>query len=143
MGRSKMQIDFKGMEDYIKKLNELDGKATRQAVENALIITQEKVADRLDTIMAKHVRTGKTKNAIIRDKAVIWYPVVATIDIGFDLENGGFPSIYLMHGTEVRGQRHIEADKDLFDAVYGSKIRKEMAKYQEEEFAKVLKKVMK
>lgn len=139
----KWGIEFDGYERLKKQLDEIGGEATERAVEGALKQTQILVARKCDAAMRSHIRTGATKRAIIKDGNVEWTGTTASVDVGFDIENGGKPSIYLMNGTVVRGEQHITADKSLREAVYGSKTKKEAQELQKQAFEKVLKRVMK
>jgi hypothetical protein len=47
-----------------------------------------------------------------------------------------------MYGTKVHGQPHVQPDKKLYDAVYGSKNKRQVQKIQEEAFMSVAKKVI-
>lgn len=81
--------------------------------------------------------THTTDKAIIRTYPVEWIQSTASIAVGFDLENGGMPSLYLMYGTELDGQPHITEDAELYDAVYGAKTRREVRKLQKQVFEKI------
>lgn len=140
---NKMTVNFDGMQRLQRQLDELGGESTKRAIEGALKSSQQVVARKTDAAMQPHIRTGKTKASIIKDGQVEWTGDTASINVGFDLQNGGMPSIYLMHGTTLHGQPHIKPDKNLYDAVYGSATKKEVKKVQEEAFNKVLERVMK
>lgn len=140
----KLGVDFEGVDIYIKQLEALGEGAAKRATENALKATQAYIAKQAEQAMKKHEppigKYGKhrTDKAIITDFPVEWTQTTASIAVGFDLENGGMPSLYLMHGTEVNGQPHIkEKDTELYDAVYGSKTRREVQKLQKAEFDKI------
>lgn len=140
---NKMTVNFDGMQRLQRQLDELGGESTKRAIEGALKSSQQVVARKTDAAMQPHIRTGKTKASIIKDGQVEWTGDTASINVGFDLQNGGMPSIYLMHGTTLHGQPHISPDKNLYDAVYGSATRKEIKKVQEKAFNEVLREVMK
>lgn len=139
----KLSIDFEGVDLYIKQLEELGEGAAQRATESALKATQAYIADKATKAMKKHeppigkYGTHTTDKAIITDYPVEWVQSTASIAVGFDLENGGMPSLYLMHGTELNGQPHIKEDAELYDAVYGSKTRREVHKLQKAEFEKI------
>jgi hypothetical protein len=55
---------------------------------------------------------------------------------------GGLPSIFLMYGTQLYGQPHIQPDRNLYNAVYGAAVRKQIREIQEKAFSQVLNEVM-
>ncbi len=140
---NKLRIDFKGVDEYIEKLKQLGGNAVNVAVENALKESQALVAQKCAAAMTPHQKTGRTAASIITDAPVEWTGETAKIPVGFDIEEGGLASIFLMHGTTVNGQPHMERDEDLYNAVYGAETKREVRKLQKEAFDKVLEEVMK
>lgn len=139
----KMSVDFDGVDVFLEQLKALGEGAARQATENALKATQAYIAKQAEQAMKKHeppigkYGTHTTDKAIITDYPVEWVQSTASIAVGFDLENGGMPSLYLMHGTELNGQPHIKEDAELYDVVYGSKTKREVQKLQKAEFEKI------
>lgn len=143
MAKRKMQVDFAGVDVFLEQLKALGEGAAQKATENALKATQAYIAKQAEQAMKKHeppigkYGTHTIDKAIIKDYPVEWTQTTASIAVGFDLENGGMPSLYLMHGTELNGQPHIKEDAELYDAVYGSKTRREVHKLQKAEFEKI------
>lgn len=143
MAKRKMSVDFAGVDVFLEQLKALGEDAAKKATENALKATQAYIAKQAEQAMKKHeppigkYGTHTTDKAIIKDYPVEWVQSTASIAVGFDLENGGMPSLYLMHGTELNGQPHIKEDAELYDAVYGSKTRREVHKLQKAEFEKI------
>lgn len=139
----KLGIDFEGVDLYIKQLEELGEGAAQRATESALKATQAYVADQVVKAMKKHeppvskYGTHTTDKAIIKNAPVEWVQTSASISVGFDIDNGGLPSLFLMHGTELNGQPHIKEDAELYNAVYGSKTKREIRKIQKDVFDKV------
>lgn len=142
MARNKLTVEFTGYEVLKKQLDQIGGNATRRAIEGALKASQQLVAKKADAAMSKHIRTGTTKRAILKNVAVTWAGDVASIDVGFDIDNGGLPSIFLMYGTKLHGQPHITPDRELYNAVYGAKTRKEVRSIQEDALYKVIERSM-
>ena len=138
MAKNKMSISFDGYKDLKEKLDSIGGESTKRAVEGALKASQQLIARQANEAMLSHERTGSTRKSIVKDGAVVWEGDTASINIGFDLENGGLPSIFLMYGTKLHGQPHIKPDRELYNAVYGSQTKKEIKKIQEEVFNKVI-----
>lgn len=138
MAKNKISIDFPGYELLKKQLDTLGGNATQRAVESALKASQQVVAEKVNAAMDPHTKTGKTKKSIVINSPVEWTGDTAAVGVGFDIKGGGLPSIFLMYGTKLFGQPHIEPDRNLYNAVYGAQTRKEILKIQEEAFEKVL-----
>lgn len=144
MGRkNKMTIEFSGYDRLKKQLDQIGGNATRRAVEGSLKASQQLVAKQAAAAMTPHKETGKTEKSIVKNNPVVWTGDTAAIDVGFDIADGGLSSIFLMYGTKVHGQPHVVPDKNLYDAVYGSKTRNQVKKIQEQTFQKVIKRAAK
>lgn len=126
MGKNKIGLQFSGFKELMGKLDKLGGDL-KSPVETALIESQKYVAGQAHAAMEKHHRTGDTEGAIIENGMVTWDGDTASIDIGFDLNNNGLPSVFLMYGTPT-----MDKDTALYNAVYGSKTRKEIGKIQEQ-----------
>ena len=83
------------------------------------------VDSQLKAAIAPHRRTGTVEQSLdTHPNKVEWSGTNASIQVGFNLDDGGIPSIFLMYGTKVHGQPHVQPDKKLYDAVYGSKNKK-------------------
>ena len=61
----------------------------------------------------------------------------ANISVGFDIKQGGLPSIFLMYGTP-----RMKKDTKLYADVYGKKAQERIKKAQEETFQKGIKKLL-
>lgn len=142
MAKAKLTIDFEAFDVYRKKLDEIGGNATERAVESALKASQNVVAKKVDAAMMKHIESGKTKGAIVTRDPVQWAGDVASIGVGFDISEGGLPSIFLMYGTQLHGQPHITPDRNLYNAVYGAAVKKQIRNIQREAFEKVLERTL-
>ena len=134
---AKLGIEFDGFEKLIQKLEDVEG-AAEQATENALIATHELVTRNLQSAIAPHRRTGETEKSLKRNAEVTWIGTAAEVEVGFDIDNGGLPSIFLMNGTEVNGTPRVKPDTKLYNAIYGAKTKKEIAELQEKEFRKCI-----
>lgn len=138
IAKNKMSINFDGYKELKTKLDSIGGESTKRAVEGALKASQQLIARQANEAMLSHERTGTTRKSIVKDGNVEWEGDTASINIGFDLKNGGLPSVFLMYGTKLHGQPHIKPDRELYNAVYGAKTKKEIKKIQEEVFNKVI-----
>lgn len=142
MAKNKITVDFSGFDVLKKQLDAIGGDATKRAIESALKASQQVVAEQVNTAMIPHTRTGKTQRSIVRNSPVEWTGDTAAIGIGFDISGGGLPSIFLMYGTKLHGQPHIEPDRNLYNAVYGAQTKKKIMEMQEQAFNKVLERVV-
>ena len=158
---AKMKIIFDGFTDLADEI-EKAGKNLKPAVDEALTETQ-RIIQRATTQAAsvyaqkgggrKGYATGKIYRAILQNPSPEWSGTVASVEVGFDLKKpGGNHSIFVMYGTKshpVRNQygtprkagaRNTQTTKDtmLFDAIFGTKIRKDVAEAQEEIMRKYL-----
>lgn len=140
--KNKLTIDFDGFDILQKRLTELGGDA-KQAAENALTESHKIVTQKVTAAMVKHRESGDTADAIISAPAVKWTGDTASVDVGFDIMDGGLPSIFLMYGTQLHGQPHITPDRNLYNAVYGAQTRKEIRAVQEAEYTKAVERAMK
>lgn len=140
--RNKLSVDFEGFNSMRSKLEELDGDV-KGATESALKVSHQIVTRKVTDAMKPHNDTGETSASIIREAEVQWSGSTAEVGVGFDIENGGLPSIFLMYGTKLHGQPHITPDKNLYNAVYGSKTKKEVREAQKDVFFKRIEMVMK
>lgn len=131
---NKIGLELKGFAELIAKLDAAGGNLKR-ATEAALQSSKRAINPGIQAAMQKHRRTGKTEASLDRDMTVEWDGYTASIGIGFRLGagDGGRASIFLMYGTP-----RITPDKQLCDAVYGSKIKSRIAKIQTEAISKVI-----
>lgn len=132
----KFKLEFSGFEELSQKLQELGGDL-ETVTEQALQSTHNYITPKLHADMRKHKRTGRTEKSIIDNAKVEWIGSVASIDVGFNISNGGLPSIFLMYGTP----RH-RPDKQLYNDIYGSKTKKEIAEVQEKTFSRAIGKAL-
>ena len=68
--------------------------------------------------MAPHNDRGITAESIVTSPHIEWAGSVGSVDIGFDIPNGGLPSVFLMYGTPK-----MTPDRKLYNAVYGNKTK--------------------
>lgn len=147
MARNRMTIQFDGLDIYRRKLDQLGGgQAVKQAFDEALEDTQKLIADKVSAAMSAHNDTGKVKQSIITNDPVEWSGDIASVNVGFDIVKGGsydgLPSIFLMYGTQLYGQPHIKPDRNLYNAVYGAAVKREIKEIQKTAFVRVLDRVM-
>lgn len=124
--KSKFGIQFEGFDELMEKFDKLGGDLTK-ATEDCLKTAHTIVTPKLHADMKRHRRTGNTEKSIIDIANVTWQGTTASIDVGFDLKHGGMPSIYLMYGTP-----RTPKDSKLYNDIYGSGVKKQIAAKQAE-----------
>lgn len=124
MAKNKITLELKGFDELIANLEALNGD-TKEAVEGCLRVASDTVAKKAIAAMKKHNRTGATSKSIVKHSQVTWEGNFASVDVGFNLKKGGMPSIFLMYGTPK-----MPKDQAVYDAVYGNKTKREIAKRQ-------------
>ena len=142
MAKNKLSLDFP-MYDHLKQqLEKAGGNALKTAVDKALTESARYTDAELEKAIAPHRKSGRTEKSLEGESRPEWSGTNASIDVGFDISNGGLPSIFLMYGTKVHGQPHVEPDRKLYNAVYGTKVKKEIQKIQEEAFLSIVREVI-
>lgn len=127
-------IEFDGFDEVLSRLKKLDGDA-KTVTEKALIATHGHITPDLHSLMKPHKRTGKTEASIVEKATVNWNGTIAKVDVGFDITKGGFPSVFLMYGTKgTPRHRPTKADSKLKNAIFGSKVKTEIMRIQEDIF---------
>lgn len=140
MSRNKLSLDFKGFAEYAEQLDKIGGdiqEAATQVLQNA----HDMVTADIERAMKKHNKSGDTDRSILRHAKVEWTGTLGSVDVGFDISNGGLPSIFLMYGTPKHAPGHpgTEADQALYNAVYG----KATARKMKEMYAKTMERAIK
>lgn len=144
--KNKLSIDFTAFAAQAEKLEKAGGSIDK-AVDEMLEKSKDLVNEQLHAVMArKHGGHNPSPTAeSIRDRAKVeWDGLKASVDVGFDIANGGLPSIFLMYGTPRHAPNHpgITADKDLYNAVYGASTKRRIQELQEKIFSEAIKKAM-
>lgn len=124
MGKNKFGVTFEGFEELMAKLDALDGDL-KKVTNECLDVAHEIITPKLHQAMKKHYQTGDTEKSIVDHSSVKWEGMTANVDVGFKIRNGGLPSIFLMYGTP-----RMKKDTALYNAVYGKKVKDEIAKMQ-------------
>lgn len=136
LAKNKIGLSFEGLEEMAMKFDELGGDLKSVTTE-CLEKSHSHVTEKLHKDMKRHNRTGRTDKSIVDKAKVEWNGNTGSVDIGFDIHNGGLASIFLMHGTP-----RMKKDSRLYADVYGSKTRKEVQELQEEIFKKATDEIM-
>lgn len=130
---ARMSIIFDGFADLADAIDKAGGDLTN-AVNDALTETQQIIQNNLTSGAAvyaakgrKGYATGAMYDTIINDAQILWKGTVAEVRVGFNLSaGGGFHSIFVMYGTP-----RMTKDTKVYNAIKGTKTRKEVAERQE------------
>lgn len=143
----KFGLTFKGLDEYIDKLDKLGGtEAVKRGVEAGLKEAKNTVNTRIAPKIAnsnlpaggKYGSAPHVRDAIDKDMSVEWSGLTGEIHVGFNLnDDGGFTSIFLMYGTP----RHDPA-KGLKASIYGSATQRAVVKAEAEAINKVIDRIM-
>lgn len=147
-------IQFDGFTALSERYQKLGGDL-KEIANECLTFIPRKVNPKLKKAMDKHERTGKTEKTIVEGQSPTWAGDTATIKVGFDISNGGLPSIFLMYGTArhtpvnqygtprregAKENPGFDADKKLYNAIFGTAVRKEISTEQEQIFIDAIEK---
>lgn len=138
---TKLELDFSMLKTLQSKLEEIDG-ALDRAVTIALEDSNALIAQQLENAMTKHRKTGKTESTILKNTDVLKTNTEYSANTGFKISQGGLPSIFLMYGTQVHGQPHIQPDRELYNAIYGAATKKKIQEIQANAFFNTIDEVM-
>lgn len=121
----KFGLQFHGWEEMMSNLDELSHFGVLEGTKKALAETHKVVTPKLEAAISEHKLTGETEASLVKVPRINVEGHLVSIDIGFDLDKGGLPSIWLMHGTPRQ-----KPDKTLYQALYGRKTAGEVAHVQ-------------
>lgn len=130
--KSKWAFRFDEMAELSEKLERMGGDL-QKAVDTALKSTHEHITPQLSAGIARHNFSGDTAETLERAPHVEWVtPLKARVSIGFNLKEGGVPSIFLMWGTPKRRASKMPVDTSFRNAAFGPKVKREVAQLQRE-----------
>ena len=133
---SKLKLDFSGLDKMIEDMHKM-GANVKDVAESALKKSRDYINNNLENAMISHNRSGETMKSL-KDAPVEWDGTVAKIPVGFDIANGGLPSIFLMYGTKVYGTPRVKKDMKLYKAIYGKETKEKVQEIMRDEFQKVM-----
>lgn len=134
--KNRLSVDFKGFAEVAENLDRLGGDL-KEVTDKALEESRKLVDSQLHSKMIKHHRTGVTERSILDNARVKWSGWISEVEVGFDISNGGLPSIFLMYGTP-----RMAKDQNLYNAVYGSATKRKINELQKKVFDDAVKKCM-
>lgn len=141
MPKNKIGLQFTGWKEMMAGIDKVAGEAgLKQATEAALKASKAHIDKKVDSVMTKgnmpaggKYWTGETKKSLDKNFEVDWQGYTGSIEIGFDLEDSGIRSIFLMYGTP-----RMSPVSGLKDAFYGKKTKDEVRKIQKEAIQKYI-----
>lgn len=147
----KFGLEFDGMDEVIARISKLDGDV-KSVAEEALRKTHDYITPKVQSEIQKHNRTHTTEASIVEKADIDWSGDVGEVGVGFKISNGGLPSIFLMYGTQshavsnqygrTSGIHHgTNADKNLYNAVFGNSTKKSVEDIQAEVFFDAIRKL--
>lgn len=139
MAKNRMTISFSGFDEIAEQLDKLGGDL-KEVTSKALKETHQYVTPKVKAAFSKHdvKYTHQTASSIIELADIEWQGTIAEVGVGFKISNGGLASIFIMYGTP-----RMRPDRNLYNAIYGSKVKKEVAKLQQQIFEEAIVEAMK
>ena len=127
----KMKMQIPNFDALAKQIEDLGG-SVKKASEDALKETHRIVTDKIEQAMVPSNMpaqgkywTGRTLESLRTVPNVTWTGTVASVPVGFDIQNGGLTSIFLMYGTPK-----MKPVPGLYEAVYGKATEAEIIEAQ-------------
>lgn len=133
---AKIEMQFDGFTDVIHQLEQLEVDV-RETVTDALQEAGQLVTEQARAAIQPHRRTGKTEASLIENPPVEWTGTQAAVNVGFDINNGGLPSIFLMYGTP-----RMKKDTNLYNAFYGAQTQKKIEQIERDALDNAVEKAM-
>lgn len=133
MGKSKNKVwfDFSGFTELADKFTNLY-KHTDEIANESLKASHKLITDKVSKDIQRHTVTGKTAKSIyVEPKIEKEDQDFYSVKIGFDINNGGLPSIFLMYGTP-----RMKPDRKFRSDIYGKKTKQENFEIQNKIFQK-------
>lgn len=150
-------VQFDGFTELAQELEKLSGNL-QDAIEESLEVIPKIVNPKLKSAIGKRDGgSGRTADSLVEKPKVEWDGLKASISVGFDIDNGGLASIFLMYGTAKHAPSNqygkpkktnpkmsfTEQDKELYDAIYSKQIQKQISEKQQEIFTQAIEKAWK
>lgn len=141
--KNRIGLQFKGWEQYMDKLDKLGGtQLMKTGVKKALVASKDYVNPLIEEKMRKlpakgKYSTGDTLASLDKTEDIDWHVLTGTIKIGFDFQQSGPKSIFLMYGTP-----RMKPVSGLKTAIYGAKTKKQIAEIQQRALDELIEEVM-
>lgn len=98
MAKNSMKLTLTGVEDLLQTLQKMGGDVN-QAAEKAILTSAEPLAQELKTNIKKHRRSGLTESTLKEPHQVRWKGNRCFLEVGFNIQEGGLPALFLEYGT--------------------------------------------
>lgn len=151
MARNRLTVSFKGFEEMFEKLDKA-GANVEKTTEEALKESFDIVTPGIKGAIAPHSTkySGATEKSLTESPEVEWEGSTAKVPVGFNIREGGLPSVFLMYGTPrhavgnqyARGRgAHpgMAVDQKVYDSIYGRSVKNKVRKAQKQVFEKEMK----
>lgn len=139
MPRNKIGLEFEGLEEIVKELEEKQ-KSLKQVAEKALKQSAIHATKKIEKAFVKKnmpakglYATGITKKSIVHDFSVNWEGTTGSVKVGFWWDISGLTSIFLIYGTPK-----MQPVKGLKTAIYGKKTKEEIKEIQKNIFSEAI-----
>lgn len=110
----KIGLQFPFWEEKMEQLNKLSHFGVLEGSKAALEEAHKIITRNADAAIKPHRMTGATEGSLVRNSEIEVAGNILSAGVGFDIDRGGLPSVFLMHGTP-----RITPDKKLYNAIYG------------------------
>lgn len=145
---AKFSVEFEGFNEVMARLSKLEAN-TKPIAEKALKETHAYITPKLQSDMQPHKRMGRTQGSIQTSANVKWSGSLASVEVGFNIHNGGLPSIFLMYGTQSHAASNqygksgkiasgVAKDNNLYNDIYGSSTISKIREIQRDIFYEAL-----
>lgn len=135
--KSRFAFDFSEVVELMQTIGEIGGNI-KEAAEDTLNETADFITQGLEATWPGHNRTGATGSTLDSAPRVTWKNEwTAEVNIGFHMNAGGWPSIFIMWGTP----KH-RADIALQNAAFGLKTTLQVREMQYQSLQRYIDKYM-
>ena len=131
---ARMKLEVSGLDTLTERLSKM-GTDIKEVANEALTETHNLVTEGVEPIIRKHKLTGATEASLRRKSNVEWAGNTAAVKTGFDISNGGLPSIFLMYGTPK-----MKKDQQMYNAFYGKSTKDKIIEKQSDVFYEAIRK---
>lgn len=136
-GSKNFGLAFAGWKETMEKLDNLSHHGVLEGTKKALIETHKTVTPLIHDSMVGHKRTGRTEGSISENPQISVTGTLVSTPVGFDLEDGGLPSIWLMYGSPKQ-----KPDLKVYRAIFGHGTSSEVAHVQHKALKETIEKYM-
>lgn len=134
--KNKVWFDISGFTELAERFSDLY-KSTDKIAKECLTATHKNVTEKISKDIDRHTVTGETRESLYREPAINkeghdFY----SVNVGFDIAEGGLASIFLMYGTP-----RMKPDTKFRADLFGKKTKTENFEIQNKIFQKYVNKL--